>query len=68
MPNTSVTIYFDGECPICHRFVRFLTVQNNYDLELVDMRSDPHLVPHFDDLGVDLDQGFVVVHDDIILQ
>ena len=52
------TLYYDGECPFCSRFARYLRIKECFDLELVDAASDfswKQLCP-----GLDIDEGVIL--------
>lgn len=55
-----IRIIYDGECPFCTRYVRLTRLKENFQVELVDARSDPSLVSSYAEKGMDLNQGMVV--------
>jgi predicted DCC family thiol-disulfide oxidoreductase YuxK len=55
------TIYYDGDCPFCSRFVRFQSLRRNVeDLHLVDLRQAESDRQRLQSLGFDLDKGMVL--------
>ena len=55
------SIYYDGDCPFCTRYVRFLRLREAAGSpRLVDLRQAPEAVARFTDLGIQVDQGMVV--------
>jgi len=57
MPNPKkITIYYDGDCPVCHTFVHFLRLKEMYDLTLISMRESASYVVEFDERGINLDE------------
>lgn len=57
----SLRIVYDGDCPICSRYVRFLRLQEQFDVSLEDARNNPKLVANYRERGFDLDAGMVVI-------
>lgn len=57
-------IVYDGECPFCSGFVRLARLRESFDVDLVDARQAPELVPHYAGRGLDLNVGMVVEVDD----
>lgn len=54
-------IIYDGECPFCTRYVRFLRLREAVGaVDLVDARSDDTRVAAALDAGYDLDEGMIV--------
>lgn len=57
----AITIYYDGECPFCARYVKLLRLREAAGpVRLVDLRADPDLRCRLVGEGFDLDEGFVV--------
>lgn len=57
----SVNIYYDGDCPFCARYVRFLRLRDSVGTpELVDVREHAAKRQELQSAGFDLDQGMVV--------
>jgi len=55
-----LTVYYDGECPFCTRYIRMLRLSRSVEVALVDLRT---CGPVRDDLraqGFDVDRGMVV--------
>ena len=57
----AVTIYYDGDCPFCARYVRLLRLQRAAGrVDLVDLRDDARARRDLEDAGFDPDQGMIV--------
>ena len=57
----AVTVYYDGDCPFCARYVRLLRLrQAAGDVQLVDLRHDARVRRELEDGGFDPDQGMIV--------
>lgn len=60
----STTVYYDGDCPFCSRYVKMMRLQKAAgQVELVDVRSDADRRATLEAEGFDLDQGMVVDQD-----
>ena len=62
-PQT-LSIYFDGECPVCTRYVRYYRLgDGNISVSLVDLRDCPERVTEFNAMGFNVDEGMIIVLD-----
>ena len=60
-------IVYDGECPFCSSYVRFLNLRKALGaVELVDARSGHPVVRRLIEAGYDLDEGMALVDGDSI--
>lgn len=58
---SSISIVYDGECPVCSAYVTMLRLRALGEVELIDARDDDHpLVRSLEASGVDLDEGMAV--------
>jgi predicted DCC family thiol-disulfide oxidoreductase YuxK len=65
--KNSLKIIYDGECPFCKSYVRFLDLKDCFEtVNLVDARTNPEAQEQAKKLGYDLDEGFLVFIDDDI--
>jgi predicted DCC family thiol-disulfide oxidoreductase YuxK len=61
-PTGEVTVVYDGECPFCTRFVALYRLREAVgQVRLVDGRSGDPAVALVRSLGLDLDEGMVVI-------
>lgn len=59
--ETPLRLVYDGECPICRRYVRWQRIRKEVgELELIDARQDSEARQELTALGIDLDQGFAL--------
>lgn len=57
----AIRIYYDGDCPFCSRYARYLRLQAHAGKpELVDLRRDPAARKHFAAQGYAPDKGMLV--------
>ena len=57
----AVTVYYDGACPFCSRYVRLLRLRRTAGkVDLVDLRDDAGVRRDLQDAGFDPDQGMIV--------
>ena len=68
-PTQSITIVYDGECPICQHFVKGIRLkQLTLNLHLVNARDRHHAsVQLLTDKGIDLNDNMAVILDEEIL-
>lgn len=60
-PNDTYLVY-DGECPACRNYVRFIRFRNTIGpLHLIDARQAPQWVAHMQEKGISLDDGMVLL-------
>ena len=56
-----VTIYYDGECPLCSNYTKMLRLRETAgEVRVIDARRDPISVARFSAMGIDVNEGFVV--------
>ncbi|NYS60118.1 DUF393 domain-containing protein [Halomonas salicampi] len=54
-------LVYDGECPICRRYVRWQRIRKEVgELELIDARQDSKARQELTAQGIDLDEGFAL--------
>jgi len=57
----TISIYYDGDCPFCAKYVSFLRLKETVGtVDLVDLRSNDDIRKELMSEGYDLDKGFVV--------
>lgn len=55
-----MTIVYDGDCPVCLRFVDYISLRENTTLHLVDARQGGELVEQLWHSGINLHKTFAV--------
>jgi predicted DCC family thiol-disulfide oxidoreductase YuxK len=59
--GTTLTLLYDGDCPICNRYVTLLQLRENFGtLTLLDARQASPQRSRVEQLGLDLNQGFAL--------
>ncbi len=67
MKSKTLTIYYDGECPVCSHYVRYYRLaDSDRQIFIVDLRKNPGKVAEFQGMGFDVDEGLIIVLDDEI--
>ncbi|WP_104204061.1 DCC1-like thiol-disulfide oxidoreductase family protein [Billgrantia saliphila] len=60
-PNRQLRLVYDGECPMCRRYVRWHRIRQEVgELELIDARQHSEARQELTAMGIDLDQGFAL--------
>ena len=64
MRSRTLSIFYDGECPVCTQYVRYYRLNDgNITVSLVDLRDKPEQVSEFNDMGFNVDDGMIVALD-----
>ncbi|WP_108444235.1 DCC1-like thiol-disulfide oxidoreductase family protein [Halomonas denitrificans] len=57
-PRPTLTLVYDGECPLCRQFVRLQRLRRDVgDLALIDARQESDARRELSEQGIDLDEG-----------
>lgn len=56
----TLTVLYDGECPFCKRYVQRVRLRDNFDVRLIDARTDSDLKKKATEMGYNLDIGMLV--------
>lgn len=59
-----ILILYDGDCPFCTRYVKWLRLKDNLSARLVNAREDSELRDEATKAGYDLDRGMLVKYGD----
>ncbi len=63
-PEDVTIILYDGECPFCKNYVKFVNLQRNLkSVELINARDEIIDLDELDKKGIQLDDGMVVYHE-----
>ena len=57
---TNFDIYYDGDCPVCSRYVLMSRLKKEFDVRLLNLREHPEKVQEFSDAGYNVDDGMMV--------
>lgn len=59
--NRHLRLVYDGECPICQRYVRWQRIRRELgELELIDARQKSEARRELSAMGINLDEGFAL--------
>lgn len=62
MPDNTLIIIYDGQCPFCQNYVQFMALRNAVsNISLIDARSENPLIADVVARGYDLDEGMVAI-------
>jgi len=65
--NGDVWLVYDGECPVCKTYVKYIRIKDAVGtLHLVDARLPSDIMTEITAAGLDIDQGMVVKFKDVI--
>lgn len=60
--NHEVLLVYDGECPVCRNYCRFVRLRNSVgELRLVDAREPGETMELINARGLDIDEGMVLI-------
>lgn len=59
----ALAIYYDGECPVCARYIQMVRLSKDHDVSLIDLRQSTDSRDMLKGEGFDVDQGMVVDFD-----
>ncbi|MCW5724405.1 MAG: DUF393 domain-containing protein [Maricaulaceae bacterium] len=60
----TVEVYYDGDCPICQSYVRYVRLREAArEVRVIDLRIDRGAARRFAEQGLNPDDGFIVVVD-----
>lgn len=58
-PFSTNYIAYDGECPMCNAYVRYVTLKGEYGFQLVNLRENRDVRQFLKEKGYDLNQGMI---------
>lgn len=56
-----LTLYYDGECPICKQYSIFLRIKKTHRLILKDARKSPELKAICENNHIDINDGIILL-------
>lgn len=60
-PRPTLTLVYDGECPLCRQFVRLQRLRRDVgELTLIDARRESDARRELSEQGIDLDEGMAL--------
>jgi predicted DCC family thiol-disulfide oxidoreductase YuxK len=63
VPDEDLVLVYDGECPVCSSYVRYIRLKASVGrVTLVNARDGGPWVERVRDSGLDLDQGMVLLY------
>lgn len=58
---TTLTLIYDGDCPVCRSYTRYLSIKRAAgNFELLNARDNPPILEEINALNLDMDEGFVL--------
>ena len=62
MKQQTLSIFYDGECPFCSRYVRYYRLNDgSMDISLTNIRNEPNKIAEFDAMGFNVDEGMIIL-------
>lgn len=58
----TISIIYDGNCPVCNAYIRYSRLQSHLSPILIDARQDAELVLELENKGYKIDDGMVVIY------
>ena len=63
MANNQIVLVYDGDCPVCSAYVRYVRIKNSAGgLELINARNGGPWVERVRQAALDLDEGMVLFY------
>lgn len=56
-----VILLYDGECPICREYKKYVELRKKVDLSIQDARQHPVLIEQLRSKGYDINQGMILI-------
>lgn len=63
-----IEIYYDKECPFCHKYTQILNLRKEHDVSINNARDDLEKLKYFYSYGYDINNGLIVQIDEKIYQ
>lgn len=62
----TITLLYDGECPICRQYKKYVELRKKYDIALKNAREEKETVRRLREEGYDMNEGMIlIIGDDI---
>ena len=55
-----VKFYYDGECPFCKEYSKYIELRKKYDIEILNARDNLEKIIEFRAKGYDIDEGMIL--------
>ncbi len=68
MHGAGLTLYYDGDCPICSRYRDYVAIRRDHELELCDAREHRVEIEELARQGFDINTGMILVSPQRTLQ
>ena len=62
--DSKATLLYDGQCPLCSAYGRYVAAHRTSPVELVDARNRPEMARELRDKGFDINCGMVLLTPD----
>ncbi|RYA23785.1 hypothetical protein CRU96_05975 [Malaciobacter halophilus] len=62
-----IKLYYDKDCPFCSKYATFLKLKENHKLTIYNARDNKELMNDFYKKGFDINRGFIILIDDLVL-
>ena len=59
-----VKLYYDGECPFCKEYSKYIALRKLYDIEVCNARDNLDKIEEFRRKGYDINEGMIVERED----
>lgn len=66
MSKKTISIYYDGFCPVCTNYVAFQRIRAEFNFNLINIRENPVVAKKYNSQGYNLDTGMLVEINDQI--
>ena len=64
--KSKIKIYYDGGCIFCNNYIQLTKLKEDFDVILISFRDNVEIVEKFCDMGINVDDGMVIEHNEKI--
>lgn len=55
-----ITLYYDGDCPFCTEYSKYVKLKQRYDIIILDARTELDKIRYFNSKGFNINNGMIL--------